>query len=138
MFLANRINAQLVQFSKQNYKEDQASKRTNFLQPLSELHFDSRFGNFGDHTISKATLWTLSLIGMFIIIMACINFINLSTAQAVGRSKEVGIRKVLGSDRLQLFGQVMGETFFIVIIAMVLAVIAGSHMPSIYKTYCLN
>ena len=123
--LAKKINQQLLQFSKQNYKQDLASKKTSFLQPLSGLHFDNRFGNFGDHTISKPTLWTLSLIGVFIIIMACINFINLSTAQAVGRSKEVGIRKVLGSDRFQLLGQVMGETFFIVIVAMVLAVIIG-------------
>ena len=120
------INKQLLQFSKKNYKQDLASKKTSFLQPLSQLHFDNRFGNFGDHTISKATLWTLSLIGVFIIIMACINFINLATAQAVGRSKEVGIRKVLGSDRLQLLGQVMGETFLIVLVAMAFAVILST------------
>ena len=119
------VNKQFVQFSRQNYKKDQASKKTSFLQPLSQIHFDSRFGNFGDHLISKSTLWTLSLIGVFIIIMACINFINLATAQAVGRSKEVGIRKVLGSDRLQLLGQVMGESFFIVVLSMVLAIIIG-------------
>ena len=124
-FSADKMNQQLLQFSRQNYKQDLASKKTNFLQPLHELHFDNRFGHFGDHTIAKSTLWTLSLIGVFIIIMACINFINLSTAQAVGRSKEVGIRKVLGSDRFQLLGQVMGETFFIVIVAMVFAVFIG-------------
>jgi putative ABC transport system permease protein len=123
---AAHIDKQLAQFSKQNYKQDQASKKTSFLQPLSQIHFDNRFGNFGDHTISKSTLWTLSLIGVFIVIMACINFINLATAQAMGRSKEVGIRKVLGSNRFQLLGQVMGETFFIVVLAMVLAVIIGS------------
>jgi predicted permease len=143
---AEKINQQLLQFSKQNYKQDLASRKTNFLQPLSVLHFDNRFGNFGDHTISKSTLWTLSLIGVFIIIMACINFINLSTAQAVGRSKEVGIRKVLGSDRVQLLAQVMGETFFIVIVSMVLAVIIGmmslpyiKHITSIQEQlYLLN
>ncbi len=116
-----RINTQLAQFSKQQYKNEMTSKKLSFLQPLKQLHFDNRYGNFGDHTISKATLWTLSLIGVFIIIMACINFINLSTAQAVGRSKEVGIRKVLGSSRPQLFGQVMGETALIVVVAMILA-----------------
>ncbi len=120
---ADRVNAQFAQFSRQQYKEEKTSKRTSFLQPLSEVHFDNRFGSFGDHITSKSTLWTLSLIGVFIIIMACINFINLSTAQAVGRSKEVGIRKVLGSNRLQLFGQVMGETAFIVIAAMLLATV---------------
>lgn len=119
---AENVNKQLLQFSRELFKEEKTFKRTCSLQPLKELHFDSRFGSFGDHTTSKSTLWTLSLIGVFIIVMACINFINLSTAQAVGRSREVGIRKVLGSNRLQLFGQVMGETAFIVTVAMVLAV----------------
>ena len=76
---------------------------------------------FGDHTTNKSTLWTLSLIGLFILVMACINFINLSTAQAVGRSKEIGIRKVLGSHRRQLFIQIIGETAFIVIASVILA-----------------
>ena len=91
-----------------------------------------RFENFGDHRASKSTLWTLSLIGLFIIVMACINFINLSTAQAVGRSKEIGIRKVLGSYRWQLFGQIIGETTFIVLAALLLAIaISVLCLPSI-------
>ena len=118
----NKVNSQLVAFSKKNYASDKRSVRLHFLQPLGDIHFDQRFGNFGDHVTSKSTLWTLSLIGLFIIIMACINFINLSTAQAVGRSKEIGIRKVLGSYRWQLFGQVMGETVIIVIISILLAI----------------
>jgi putative ABC transport system permease protein len=135
----DRINRQLVQFSKKNYKEDATSKKTSFLQPLSQLHFDNRFGNFGDHTTSKSTLWTLSLIGVFIIIMACINFINLATAQAVGRSKEVGIRKVLGGKRAQLFAQVMGETALIVTVAMLLAVaIAVVCLPYIKHIASIN
>ncbi|HUZ61247.1 MAG TPA: ABC transporter permease [Hanamia sp.] len=114
------MNTQLVQFSKKNYTVH-SSIKTNFLQPLNDIHFDKRFPGFGDHITSKATLWTLSLIGLFIIIMACINFINLSTAQAVGRSKEIGIRKVLGGFRWQLFGQIIGETACIVLVAILLA-----------------
>jgi predicted permease len=118
---AGEINSQLAAFSKKNYSERSRSVRTNLLQPLSELHYDKRVEIFGDHITERSTLWTLSLIGLFIIIMACINFINLSTAQAVGRSKEIGIRKVLGSHRGQLFGQVIGETAFIVITSVLLA-----------------
>jgi putative ABC transport system permease protein len=126
----DEVNAQLVQFSKKHYPGNDDLASLNFLQPLGELHFDNRYDNFGDHITSRSTIWTLSLIGIFIIVMACINFINLSTAQAVRRSKEIGIRKVLGSDRLQLFGQVMGETAFIVGLAIVLAiVIAWLCMP---------
>jgi putative ABC transport system permease protein len=80
-----------------------------------------------DHLIitTNATLRTLSFIAILIIIMASINFINLSTAQSVGRSKEVGIRKVLGSSRKQLAIQVIGETALIVIGAVILATIVA-------------
>ena len=115
------INQQLQQFNNDNYKGRSSSERSNFLQPLSALHFDRRFETFGDHVISRSSLKILSLVGVFIIIMACINFVNLATAQAVGRSKEVGIRKVLGSDRKLLFFQVMGETALVVLIAGVAA-----------------
>ena len=125
------INNQLAQFSKKNYVSHSDIK-TNFLQPLSDIHFDKRFTTFGDPVTSKTTLWTLSLIGLFIIIMACINFINLSTAQAVGRSKEIGIRKVLGGFRRQLFGQIIGETSIIVITSVLLAIgIAAICLPFI-------
>jgi predicted permease len=115
------INKELLAFSNEHYKNARY-QRINFLHPLSEIHFDSRFDIYGNHTTSISVLWTLSLIGIFIIIMACINFINLSTAQAVGRSKEIGIRKVLGSGRKQIFMQVMGETGIVVTTAVVLAI----------------
>jgi predicted permease len=119
---AEKINAQLKHFSRKNYTEEKKGNiRWNSLQPLSDIHFDDRFGNLGDHVTGKSTLWTLSLIGLFIIIMACINFINLSTAQAVNRSKEIGIRKVLGSNRRNLFWQMMGETALIVCLSLILA-----------------
>lgn len=127
-----QTNAQLKSFSEKYFANKKRSTVTSFLQPLSEMHFDRRFESFGDHVIAKSTLWTLSLISLFIIIMACINFINLSTAQAVGRSKEIGIRKVLGGHRKQLFLQVIGETFLIVTIAVLLAVgIAALSLPFI-------
>lgn len=122
----------LLSLSKKYYGSRKHTVRTNFLQPLTELHFDGRLESFGTHRTEKSTLWTLSLIAVFIILMACINFINLSTAQAVGRSKEIGIRKVLGSYRIQLFGQVIGETAFIVLTAVILAfALAFLFMPMI-------
>ncbi|MDQ2721447.1 MAG: ABC transporter permease [Bacteroidota bacterium] len=136
---ADNINNQLTQFSKKNYAVH-ASVKTSFLQPFSDIHFDKRLPNFGDHITSRSTLWTLSLIALFIIIMACINFINLSTAQAVGRSKEIGIRKVLGSYRWQLFGQMIGETALIVIASVVIAIAIAmlclpfiKHIASIHE-----
>jgi putative ABC transport system permease protein len=80
------------------------------LQPLATIHYDERFGNFNGRTFSKDLIFALSLIGLFLLIIACVNFINLTTAQAVNRAREVGVRKVLGGNRLQLVLQFLGET----------------------------
>ncbi len=127
------INSQLEQFSKQQFNQDKRDvKRTIFLRPLGILHFDSRMENMGDHVTSKSTLWTLSLIALFILIMACINFVNLSTVQAVNRSKEIGVRKVLGSGRLHLLWQILGETSLLVLASILLAIgIAEFCLPYI-------
>jgi putative ABC transport system permease protein len=131
-----RVNEQLKTFNHRHSGDKGRVGRVQFLQPLSEMHFDTRFGgSLGDHMTTKATLRTLSLIAILIILMASINFINLSTAQSVGRSKEVGIRKVLGSSRAQLISQVMGETTIIVIgsvlLAMVVAKLALPYLKNI-------
>lgn len=118
---AASINQQLLAFSKKFYPENRGSQRSNFLVPLTELHFDTRLDALGDHIISRSTLKTLSLVGIFILIMACINFINLSTSQAINRSKEIGVRKVLGGSRKDLFWQMMGETALIVLFSLLLA-----------------
>ncbi len=117
------INAQLLKYSKERFKENNRKvSRTIFLRPLSILHFDSRMENMGDHITNKSTLWTLALIALFILVMACINFVNLSTVQAVNRSKEIGVRKVLGSGRWNLLWQILGETALVVIASIALAI----------------
>ncbi|GAA4311219.1 ABC transporter permease [Mucilaginibacter gynuensis] len=129
-YTAASLNNRLKAFSNKHYKE---GIRSNLIlsQPLSDMHFDVKFGNStGDHVTTKATLRTLTFIGVLIIIMASINFINLTTAQSVSRSKEVGIRKVLGSNRKQLILQIIGETAIIVMCAGLLAIgIAKLGMP---------
>lgn len=119
------IDRQLATFSEKQWENKKHNgKKYALAQPLSDLHFDRQIGEtLGDHITSMATLRTLSFIAVLIVIMASINFINLSTAQSVGRSKEVGIRKVLGSSRAQLIGQVMGETAIIVLVSTLLAII---------------
>src|SRR6185436_13826705 len=95
---------------------------------------DDRFGNFSGHTFSHSLIRALAFIGLFLILIACVNFINLATAQAVNRSKEVGVRKVLGSNRYQLAVQFLGETAFITITAVVLAIlVAEMTLPLLNK-----
>ncbi|MFZ6663633.1 ABC transporter permease [Peijinzhouia sedimentorum] len=102
----------------EKYSAEINQKREFQLESLSELHFSD---NYSDYTSSKEILRGLFLIGLFILLIACFNFINLETAQAINRSKEVGIRKTLGSSRSQLILQFLTETYIIVMLAVVLS-----------------
>ncbi|MEO8403864.1 MAG: ABC transporter permease [Chitinophagaceae bacterium] len=105
------------------------------LQPLSDVHFDARY----DGVMQKKTLWILSLIGFFLVITACVNFINLATAQALNRSKEVGVRKVLGSKRSQLFWQFIAETTVITVLAVLIAIaLSYIALPYVNSWFELN
>ncbi|HEX5153750.1 MAG TPA: ABC transporter permease [Parafilimonas sp.] len=95
------------------------------LQPLKEVHYDERYGNFTGRTFSKDLIFALSLIGIFLLVIACVNFINITTAQAIDRAREVGVRKVLGSSRKQLIWQFLGETGITTFCALTGAVIMG-------------
>jgi ABC-type antimicrobial peptide transport system permease subunit len=125
-----QMNTLLTGLSDKMYANKGTSGKLHFLLPLKENHFDSRFSNFGSHTASRSTLRILALIGQLIIIMASINFINISTAQASHKAKEIGIRKVLGSDRRQLIIQLLLETGAIVLFSTILgAAMAGLLLP---------
>ncbi len=107
------------------YLGDATRNRDNttfYLQPFSTVHFDERYGNYNYNTVSNSMLVALSIIGAFLLLSASINFINLTTAEAVKRSKEVGIRKSLGSSRSQLVFQFLGETFLITTVSVILAI----------------
>ncbi len=127
-----KAEARLAAILKKNMAENGNSTRKFELHPLSEIHYNSRIASWGNHTVNKSTLWTLALIGLFIVIMASINFINLSTAQAINRSKEIGIRKVLGGQRSSLFWQIMSETALIVIVSLIISIgLAAACLPYI-------
>jgi len=129
----SHLDEQLKGFAKK-HKPAEYAKDAFVTQPLSEIHFDDRFGNFRGHTFSHSLIKALAFIGLFLILIACVNFINLATAQAVNRSREVGVRKVLGSSRRQLAFQFLGETVFITITAVILAVlVAEITLPLLNK-----
>lgn len=127
------FNKNLVSFAKR-HKPAQYATAVPIAQPLSEIHYDERFGNYNNRTFSHSLINALIVIGIFLIVVACVNFINLATAQTVTRSKEVGVRKVLGSNRTQLAFQFLGETALIAIAAVALAVIlADIAVPFLSK-----
>ncbi|MFN8348357.1 MAG: FtsX-like permease family protein [Spirosomataceae bacterium] len=118
---APQLEAALPALSKKHFGEN-ASVFQFHVQPLANVHFDvRRIG--GSPTIRLSLLWSLGAIGLFLILIACINFINMTTAQALNRSKEIGIRKTLGSSKPQVMIQFLLETALIVSAAAVLALL---------------
>lgn len=87
------------------------------LQSLSDIHYDERFGS-NNYTTNSTYLWALALIGIFIILIACINFINLATAKALSRSKEIAMRKILGSSKQNIIFQFMVESFLLALLGL--------------------
>jgi putative ABC transport system permease protein len=115
----DNFNQQLSAYARKAQPAD--NKDSYIIQPLSAVHYDAAAGNYSNKTISHELINVLWLIAAFILLIACVNFVNLSTAQAVNRAKEVGVRKVLGSNKSQLQIQFIVETFLIVTIAVTLA-----------------
>jgi ABC-type antimicrobial peptide transport system permease subunit len=110
------------------------NKDSEVAQPLSKVHFDNKAGNYSNKSISTQMISMLWMIALFILVIACVNFVNLATAQAVNRAKEVGIRKVLGGNRGQLQMQFLTETFVIVLISLILSVgISAAGIPFVGK-----
>lgn len=94
-----------------------------FLHPMSQWHLHSEFENGVVIGGRIELVWLFGIIGIFILLLACINFMNLATARSVKRSKEVGIRKTIGSQRKQLVFQFFGESLMIVVLAFILSIV---------------
>lgn len=127
---AARMEQQLVGFVKKYFDPESVKKLRYVLQPLTDIHFATNTSNFAQRSISIEMIWAMVLIGFFILGTACVNFINLATAQAIRRSREVGVRKVLGSTRGQLVRQFLGETGVLTGLSVGLALlVAQASLP---------
>jgi putative ABC transport system permease protein len=116
-----KVESRLPAFTKKYIGLDDPDKTEFKAQSLAEMHFDERFDTYSFNTVSRTTLIAFSVIALILIVTASINFINLSTAEAIKRSKEVGVRKSLGSTRSQLVLQFLGETTLVTVVAVVLS-----------------
>jgi ABC-type antimicrobial peptide transport system permease subunit len=123
---------QVAGLEKKYRKDPNVEARTYLLQPMKDIHFDERFPTNGDHITSRTSLYTLAFIGLLIMLMAIINYVNLSTALAVTRSREVGIRKVMGGSRRQVSIQVYLETACVVMVSVILAIaLSAAVLPHV-------
>ncbi|UJH69159.1 ABC transporter permease [Allomuricauda sp. SCSIO 65647] len=111
------IERNLTEYPKK-FRPKSKNKHVYKLQPLADIHLNTKYGG----NVNRKTLWIFSLIGLFILGMACINFINISTGQSFYRSKEVGLRKVVGGLKNQLFWQFMVETLLTGFLALLVGI----------------
>jgi putative ABC transport system permease protein len=134
---SEEMSATMSGFNKKYYpKKDDHGNQSHRFQPLNDIHFNEDYGNFAGVTLAKSEIYVLAIIGCFLMLTACINFINLATAQAVSRSKEVGVRKVMGSRRRQLITQFLTETLTISVIALLIGcVISEFSLPYMQQLF---
>ncbi len=126
------IEERLKDFVVKHYPEGYSEHTTIQLQKLSEVHYDDRFYNYSGKTVSKNELAVLGVIGILIVLMSCVNFINLNTAMAFKHSVEVGVRKVLGGTKAQLVLRFLGESALLTFSAVVIAfLLTESFLPNI-------
>ena len=137
---ATEINNRFEHFIKKNVKLDvPGSKLHMWLQPLTDMHFTKDFhrGDDGDNFRKPylPTLYALMGVALFILILAIVNFINLSTAQSIQRAKEIGVRKVLGSKKINIRAQFLTETCMLTLIAVIVSAILVQPIIHVFEDY---
>lgn len=131
-----QINRQMAAIMKAH--ADPKTKLSPWLEPLSDIHFNANVIENPIRTAHLPTLYLLMGIAVFILILAVINFINLSTAQSIRRAKEVGVRKVLGSNRSNLIFQFLTETFVLTFFAVLLAIVMVQPVLTAFHAFIPN
>ncbi|HXB05464.1 MAG TPA: FtsX-like permease family protein, partial [Puia sp.] len=105
------------------------------IQPLAEIHFNAAYSHDGIRKAHLSTLYGLMGAAIFILMLAIVNFINLSTAHSLRRAKEIGVRKVLGGSKTQLTLRFLTETALITIMAALLAIALVQPLLSAFRSY---
>jgi putative ABC transport system permease protein len=125
----SQIDAQFPTFAKRHYGSQPAF--TAHLKPLSGIHFHPEYGGAG-RKASLPVSYTLMAVAGFILILAIVNFVNLSTAQSMQRAREIGVRKVLGGNRSGIAVQFFSETLLLTVAAVGLAALMGRPVFSVF------
>jgi predicted permease len=117
------LNDRFSDFLKKYRNEEDVEKYKSslHLQPLSEIHYDGRYAGFPHRKMPKFILSGLIFLAVLLVVLACVNFVNLATAVSGKRAKEIGVRKTLGSSRKQIVLSFLGEAFLITVLATALA-----------------
>ncbi len=131
------VEAQLNSLLKKNDKGSNGNNVTTVykLQLFNDLHFNSDYGVYSDHIANKPTMYGLLAVAGFLLVLGCINFINLTTAQGSQRAREIGIRKTMGSSMRQLMLQFLTETFFITLISTLISILIAPLLLKVFADF---
>ena len=121
---AAQVENQLNTILKKNEVQQKGRTQQLALEPLDKIHFDARYGAIANWDTSNITaLYYLLGIALFLLLCGCINFINLTTARSTQRAREIGVRKTMGSTRMQLISQFLAETWLTTLFSVIAAVV---------------
>ncbi|HMK18501.1 MAG TPA: ABC transporter permease [Chitinophagaceae bacterium] len=134
-----QLNAQfpMLREKYRDKKEQEKDDTKHHLQSINDIHFNADYGSFDNvgRQAHKPTLYGLLAVALFLLLLGCINFINLTTAQSAQRAKEVGIRKTLGSGKRELIFQFLSETFLLTLIATILSIALLPWLLKIFSDF---
>jgi putative ABC transport system permease protein len=130
---AQALQKKIPELLRQNFGE-RAAGRSIFLQPLTSIHLGSHLALELEENSSSSISFLLSLISVIVLLIACINFINLSIAYATRRAREVGVRKAIGASKSQLVSQFMAESFLLSIMALFVAIFISYLLLPIFNS----
>jgi len=133
-YAATRFDAELVSFKNKYLPADYSKRVTYHPQPLKEVHTDELYGGTLYATPGILVI-AFVVMGSIVLLTACINFVNLATAQSLKRSREIGIRKTLGSSKFQLMARFLGETLVITLIASFFALVIADWFLDAFNNY---
>jgi len=132
-----QLNSRFTGLRKKYLKQKPGEKddTKNHLQALTDIHFNSEYDALDQRQAHKPTLYGLMAVAAFLLLLGCINFINLTTAQAAQRAKEIGIRKTLGSSKWNLIIQFLVETFLLTLVATVFSIVIAPWLLKVFSGF---
>lgn len=132
---SSNIESQLLEARKKHVSKEDADECKYLLQPITDIHTNTDFDAFDGRQVTRSTLYGLSAVALFLLLLGCINFINLTTAQSSQRAKEIGVRKTMGSSKLALILQFLGETFLLTFTATVFSLLITPLILKIFSDF---